>query len=366
MPKKITDWSNIYKREDEDSEDERRQERRSTKKSGKVVVRRRGEKVKEDRSPSVSPEPRKRERKSHSSSSARDERKHSSSSTRDEKKRSSSSTKDEKTSSRRREKEPESDEEDQRSRDSSDQRDKRKPAPRRRDSMREAVMKREKVRREDEEYDKYQDELAEKSRSEMANVILYVKRDRRNPKVLDPNSEAACALSRGLENEVYMIIVDDIDPRKKRPPWLDQAPTAWDRIDNRIYKGSAAIDFLTSLAKETPTDFAPVRRGKSSGTYNVGESVTKASGGYSTKKNKLSSDEFTQYMELRERQTRNIGNRVPSYRGKNLPSIRHDAELSDSMKMKGRVHPLHRSIMEQKAQEDRYRMAKLASQRGRR
>lgn len=204
------------------------------------------------------------------------------------------------------------------------------------------------------------------SRSEAADIFLYVKRDAKNPKLLDANSQIAAALARTIGNEVYVIIIDDIDG--KRPPWLTVAPTAFDRLDRKIYRGGHAIEFLKSVAEETPVDFSRGHRsfeGKITETWTAGQGMTNVHSGYGTRKKKLTPDEFVDYMSRREAQDRRLNRELPRFKGKNLPSIRADADLTEEMKLKAGFNPVYREMMERKMRDQQAGMARELARRGR-
>lgn len=225
------------------------------------------------------------------------------------------------------------------------------------------------IKREDSEYDRYQDKLANMSRSEAADIFLYVKRDAKNRNILDANSQIASALARTIGNEVYVIIIDDIEG--KRPPWLTVAPTAFDRIDRKIYRGGDAINFLKSVTEETPADFSRGHRAfesKVTETWTSGQGVSKIHSGYTTRKKKVTPDEFMDYMSRREAQDRRLNRELPRFRGKNaknLPSMRADADLTDEMKLRTGLNPVYREMMERKRREHQAQIARELSRRGR-
>lgn len=80
--------------------------------------------------------------------------------------------------------------------------------------------------------------------------VLYVNADRDSPSQLCRGSREAMKLTKAIQEDVH---VQNIQPLLKSgkplPPWLDGSPILVDTTTKQAFKGSSALDVLSSATK---------------------------------------------------------------------------------------------------------------------
>lgn len=233
----------------------------------------------------------------------------------------------------------------------------------RRDGLSNAMKLRDIRSKKDLETEEEQDRLSKLSRSQMASVYLYVQSDPEDPKYLEKNSEVASNLARQLGEEVYTIVVDDIRDKSERPPWLRTTPTILDKERSKVFAGSAAIDFLKIMVQNDPSDKGSDRSGKRSGTWSSGVGRTKPEAGHNKLRGSSTHEEFQDFLAARAAQDRRLADR-PRSKYDNVPGISHDEELPEHVQLRTGVHPVSRSVMDQRYRDHQKMLASYHRSRG--